>query len=141
MAILNYTTKVEAQVTISEIQTILISHGVRKISVDYDEIGHPMALTFSCPFKGENLFFMLPCKSEKVHKVLLSQTNDKRYNSKEQSLRVAWRIIKTWVDAQMAFLETEMVDIAEIFLPYSITKSGSTLYEAIKQDHSQFLIG
>ncbi len=50
----------------------------------------------------------------------------------EQAGRVAWRIIKDWVDAQMAIVETEMVTIEQVFLPYMLMKdSGYTLYEAM----------
>ena len=45
--------------------------------------------------------------------------------------RVAWRILKDWVKAQMAILETEMVDLQEIFLPYMVSQNR-TLYETMK---------
>ena len=51
------------------------------------------------------------------------------YLKEEHVYRVAWRIIKDWVEAQMALLETEMVKIEQIFLPYIITKDGKTVYE------------
>ncbi|GAJ03343.1 unnamed protein product, partial [marine sediment metagenome] len=39
--------------------------------------------------------------------------------------------------AQMAILETEMVKMEQIFLPYVITQSGRTLYEAMVDRHFQ----
>jgi hypothetical protein len=141
MGILNYTTKIEASVTLSEIQQNLVTHGARKISVDYDDKGMPANLTFTCEWKGQSAFFSLPCRFEQVHKVLLKQTNDSRYNSKDQALRVSWRILKTWIEAQMAILETEMVELPEIFLPYGVTKSGERLYDVIKNDNQLLLIG
>ncbi len=45
--------------------------------------------------------------------------------------RVGWRILKDWVRAQMAILETEMVEIEQIFLPYMEAKDGRTLYETM----------
>ena len=48
----------------------------------------------------------------------------------EQAERVAWRIVKDWVEAQMAILESEMVKLDEIFLPYMVNDAGQTLYEA-----------
>lgn len=48
----------------------------------------------------------------------------------EQSERVAWRIIKDWVETQMAILESEMVQMDEIFLPYMLNSKGQTVFEA-----------
>lgn len=45
MAILNYTTSVESEKTISEIQKCLVKHGATKIVTDYHE-GLPSGVTF-----------------------------------------------------------------------------------------------
>ena len=52
---------------------------------------------------------------------------------REQAYRTAWRIIKDWVDAQMALLETEMVDFEEVFMPY-ILSGRETLYQPCPKD-------
>jgi len=54
-----------------------------------------------------------------------------------QAVRVAWRILKDWVAAQMAILETEMVKLEQIFLPYVETPDGRTVYERLAE--SRFL--
>ncbi|MDD4980682.1 MAG: hypothetical protein PHC54_05390 [Candidatus Omnitrophica bacterium] len=59
-----------------------------------------------------------------------------RNNNKiaQQAKRVAWRQILRWVEAQMALVETNMVKIQEVFMPYiQMTISGQTLYEKIEQ--------
>ena len=59
--------------------------------------------------------FRLPANVNKVWAVLNNQRV--RTNvSEEMAYRVAWRILKDWVRAQMAILETEMVNIEQIFL-------------------------
>lgn len=47
----------------------------------------------------------------------------------EQAERVAWRIVKDWVETQMAILESEMVQMDEIFLPYMLNSSGQTIFQ------------
>ena len=54
-----------------------------------------------------------------------------RYANHQQAVRIAWRIVKDWVRAQMAILETEMVKMEQIFLPYMITNNNQTLYESM----------
>ncbi len=49
--------------------------------------------------------------------------------TRDMATRVAWRILKDWVRAQMAILETEMVSVEQIFLPYMEAKDGRTVYE------------
>ena len=82
----------------------------------------------------------MPNNTEKVLMVLKKQKRNNKQikDSKEQALRVGWRNIKDWIDAQMALIETEMATIDEVFLPYILNKNGQTLYESIKE--KQFLL-
>ena len=57
-----------------------------------------------------------------------------------QAVRVAWRIVKDWVEAQMALVETQMVTTAEVFLPYAVMKDGRTLAQHAAAD-PKFLLG
>lgn len=50
---------------------------------------------------------------------------------------MAWRIVKDWVEAQMAILESEMVQMEEIFLPYMVSASGQTFFEAYQNNQLQ----
>ena len=59
-------------------------------------------------------------------------------DTREQAERVAWRILKDWVEAQMALLDIEMVRFEEIFRPYIETSSGQTIYERLEE--RQFLL-
>lgn len=113
MPILNYTTKVDVHTTLGEIQQQLVKHGARKIMQDWDDAGR----------------ITLPANVDAVHKVL---TQQKVKCDLAQAERVAWRIIKDWVEAQMAILESEMVKMEQIFLPYMINNQGQTFFEAYR---------
>lgn len=127
MPIKNYTTKIDVFKTIGEIQGCLVRHGARQIMQQYDESGQPQAICFSIETQFGIRGVKLPANTDSVHLVLLNQ---KVKVDKEQAARVAWRIVKDWVDAQMAILESEMVKMDEIFLPYMIAdKTGNTLYQ------------
>ena len=56
----------------------------------------------------------------------------RRLANRAQAIRIAWRIVKDWVEAQMAILETEMVKMEQIFLPYIQTQQGQTLFEVFE---------
>lgn len=132
MPILNYTTTKSADATLAEIQKILVKHGCRKITVDYDQDGNPSNLTFMSVFNQQSIYYSLPCNFDKIHRVLIKQAVRREHKTKEQAIRTGWRIIKDWIEAQMAFVETEMVDLAEVFMPYIITRGGERMYDYIK---------
>lgn len=136
MPLLNYTTKVNTYTTLGEIQVQLVKHGAKKIMQDYDDQGHITALTFLINTPSGPRGVRLPANVDAVHKVL---TRQKIKCDREQAERVAWRIVKDWVEAQMAILESEMVQMDEIFLPYMVNNNGQTLFESYR--NNQLLLG
>ncbi len=55
--------------------------------------------------------------------------------TREQAERVAWRILKDWLAAQMALLDIELVKFEEIFLPYIQLSGGQTVFERLEEKH------
>ena len=139
--LLNYTTQIEAIKTVGEIQGILAGHGAKSIKTDYSNDGQAEALSFLVLTPHGEVGIQLPIDPDAVLKVLTQQNRlgkvPRRYINRAQAVRVAWRIVKDWVSAQMAILETEMVKMEQIFLPYVITQGGRTLYEAMIDRHFQ----
>lgn len=136
MPLLNYTTKVNVYTTLGDIQGQLVKHGAKKIMQDYDDHGRIAALTFLIDTPAGMRGIRLPANVDKVHAVLHRQ---KVKCDREQAERVAWRIVKDWVEAQMAILESEMVQMDEIFLPYMVNNNGQTLFEAYR--NNQLMLG
>ncbi len=137
-----YTTSIEPQKTIMEIQEVLTSHGAKSILSNYDSEGKIKSLSFMVDTPHGDMAIKLPCNPEPVYRILKQQYEEKiisaGFVNEHQALRVSWRIILYWVKAQMAILETEMVQIEQIFLPYMTMKDGRTLYE--KMIDSKFQI-
>ena len=136
MPIMNYTTKVDVFATLGEIQGHLVKHGAKKIMQDYDDDGHITALSFLIDTPNGPRGIRLPANVDAVRNVL---TKQKVKCDRDQAERVAWRIVKDWVAAQMAILESEMVQLDEIFLPYMLNDKGQTLFQCYRQN--QLLIG
>lgn len=129
MAILNYTTAINCERSIGEIQKCLVAHGAHKIVTDYIS-GVPSSVTFCLTFNGNLVAFSLPANFSGV---LRAMQNDKKVPrskcTEEQAQKIAWRIIKDWVEAQCAIIDAQLADVAEVFLPYAITQNGNTLYK------------
>lgn len=133
MPIKNYTTTISAMKSIGEIQGILVAHGAKAIQIEYGDDREPCSLSFIIPTPQGGLSFRLPANIKAMEKVLLQQGAKDRYPKSQSShaSRVGWRILKDWVDAQCAIIETEMVKIEQVFLPYMQVKGQQTLYEAM----------
>jgi len=143
MALLNYTTSIEAAKTVGEIHRILAKHGAKAILTSYTDGGQIEALSFQILTPSGEIGIRLPIDPDAVLKVLTNQNRmgkvPNRYVNRAQAVRVAWRIVKDWVEAQLALLETEMVRIEQIFLPYIITNDGRVLFERMAEQ--KFLLG
>lgn len=140
MAIKNYTTTINANKTIGEIQELLSKHGANAIMTEYNN-GEVIGLSFKIMTPRGEMGVRLPANTDRVLQVLRNQRkkNNQVRDTMEQATKTAWRIIKDWIDAQMAILETEMVEMEEIFLPYMINNDGQTLYQAFK--NNQLMLG
>ena len=110
-----------------------MAKGADEISIVYDDDRQPAGLkwTVQSPRLGR-VAFALPCNIDAVfvklteQRVMVTSPESRR----QQAIRTSWRILKDWVEAQMALLETGMVTMDEIFLPYMVS-GGQTFYQAL----------
>lgn len=134
MPLLNYTTTVAAGKTVLEIQAILAKAGANAILAEYRN-GEVVALSFVIETQFGNRPFKLPVDTERVLAVLKRQARagklPPRYAVPEQAQRVSWRILKDWIEAQLALIETEMVSLDQVLLPYMTTDTGHSVYEVL----------
>lgn len=138
MPILNYTTKVPVSNSTAEIQKILTKYGAKSIMLDYCDVGSLCAVSFKVIENGGPLYFKLPADVDGVTAAL---KRDKQYRNDEHSARVAWRILKDWIEAQMALIDAKMAVLPQVFLPYAQTETGETVYERMKGSEFKLLGG
>lgn len=139
MALLNYTTKIDADKTIAEITKLLVTHGAKSVLTDYED-GVISAVSFKIAVNGREIPFRLPCDWRPVLAILEADPKvPRRMADQQQAVRTAWRIVKDWIAAQMALIETKMVKLEEVFLSYAVMKDGKTLGETMANNN--FLLG
>lgn len=125
----NYTSRVPVDRTLQNILKILSKHGAKQTTVNYSG-DVAVEVKFMISINGQDFLVKLPARLEKVPQVMWGrQPRDQR--EKDQVYRTAWKNIHDWIDAQMALIETEMVRMEEIFLPYFVDNKGLTLYEKL----------
>lgn len=131
MPILNYTTKISTAKTAGEIQEILVKAGAASIRIDYED-GEAVSISFLLVIGNNQTPFRLPSYWQGVYK-LISKDPAIRWQlrTEAQAKRIAWRIVKDWAEAQIAFLQSGQASMTQLFLPYAVQRSGRTFYEEV----------
>ena len=141
MPILNYTTKVPVENTLKDIERILIKAGANGVLKEY-EGGEVAAVTFRVIQENggdrQEIFYKLPADIEGVSRAL---KKDREFRDTPHARRVAWRIVKDWIEAQMAIVQAQMAELPQVFLPYAQTSTGQSVYEKIKETKNLMITG
>jgi hypothetical protein len=138
----NYSTKISAAQTVAEMQALLAQHGARRIGVDYDASGVPSSLDFLLATPHGQRGFSLPASVDRMEALLQKEDAAGRLKagsraertSRAQAERVAWRVMKTWLEAQLALVATGMIDVDQALLAFlQVDAAGRTLYEVYRE--------
>jgi len=133
MAILNYTTKISAEKTVGEIQAILVKARASAVMSEFDN-GIISRLSFKVTTVHGDHAFQLPANIEGVFNAMKRDHRVPQHlKIREQAARVAWRIIKDWVEAQIAIIEADMATLPQVFLPYMQISANDTVYSRFEK--------
>jgi hypothetical protein len=138
MPILNYTTHISVEKTLAVIHKLLVGHGARAVLYEYDAGRDVTAVKFQLILDGRELPYRLPADVPAVLTLLQRDRQvPRRYKTPEQARRIAWRVIKDWLEAQLAFVSMRQVSVDQIMLPYLLLPDGQTVYERVKRSQYQ----
>lgn len=138
MALKNTFAKLPAGKYIEMAQQALVQAGASGVQYKFEN-GYIIGLAFTLNINANEIQFMLPVNWKKFQNVLKKEDN-RRSDEDDYCYKVAWACMKDWIEAQMAFVESENVTVPQVFLPYAVTKDGKTLFEKIASNPS-FLLG
>lgn len=135
MPIKNYRSESPASKSIQLTQDALVAHGATDVWMEYEKgTGRIAALKFALEYDGKKVGFRIPT-NWRAFQAVLKEQRVSRANDDDYAYRVAWANIRDWVASQMAFYETQMVTMLQVFLPYAVTNDGtSTLYDRVLTD-------
>jgi hypothetical protein len=112
-------------------QTLGRSEGQRDFIWNVE--GKTSAISFRVQTEFGLLTFRLPARIAEVHQVLRSKAIPPRLRTREQAERVAWRIVKDWLEAQLALIQAGLATVGQVFLPFCQDPAGVTLYERMRK--------
>jgi len=137
--VLNYTTKIPVDRTTGEVQRMLAQRGCSAVAMHYTEDGRADGLSFTLRTPHGERAFHMPVNLDGV--LLLLQTpavrsraskDRKKYDTPEHAEAVAWRIVRDWLEAQLALVDANMASLDQVMLPHLRVDPEHTLYEAYK---------
>ncbi len=133
------TTQVDAQKTAGEIISELVSSGATSINTDYKD-GEVSGLRWVLRINGQDMLFDMPVRIEPIFQIFQKRHDPwsrSQYAERDwaQAVRVAWRQLLRWVQAQNAMIETGMVQAVEVYLPYMVVHAGTgqTLFQRMTE--------
>lgn len=140
MPILNYTTKIDPEKTGGEIQRMLARAGASQVLTEFDN-GSLSAISFRLMHNDVMVTFRLPAQVDRIYVILQNDKKvERRYRNREQAARTGWRIIKDWIEAQLAIVEADQAEMVEVFLPYAQNPStGETMFQMM-ENSDMFLL-
>lgn len=138
---LNYTTVIEPGKSAGECVAMLAAHGVTGIGQTFDGAGAPTGLTFQIKTPWGPRQYSLPINVKGTEKALSKayQRRDiaMRYTGTEQAQRVAWRVMKDWLEVQLALIQAGVAELDQVMLPYMHTDdTGTTVWERYSVEQS-----
>jgi hypothetical protein len=136
--LLNYTTTVAVDKTIGEVYAMLARGKAQAIMSEYDGFGNVSAISFKVYTPFGLMAFRLPANVKAAADVINAQARARQIprkfmNDVPQARRVAWRIVRQWIEAQLALVTLGMAKIEEVFLPYAQDASGRTVFETLQE--------
>ncbi|MGL5911814.1 MAG: hypothetical protein ACRCZP_17560 [Phycicoccus sp.] len=143
MATVNYTTRIPVAQTAGEIQRLLGEQGAEAVMIRYVDRA-PVGVSFTLPALSEpDRVFALPVDAMAMSASLARQLDAgtlpgsrgfrrAEFVSPEHGARVAWRVVKDWLAAQLALVAAGQARLDQVMLPYLLVgpSPDRTLYQA-----------
>jgi hypothetical protein len=143
----NYSTEIAVEKTIMEIEQILVKFGAKGIYKEYQ--GERISsIVFTLIKDGQKIPFKIPMSIEKTRPIIINAVKEgklpRRYLDEplrtDQGERVAWRIIKDWIDSQLSLLTMQFAEAVEILLPYAYNVvENKTMYQKFIEKKEEYL--
>jgi hypothetical protein len=131
-----YTTTIKAKVTSTECLHLLADAGAEAIAVQFRD-RQPVGISFQLDTPGGFRNFLMPVNTDGVHAMLqaadfaslkVGAAKVAFLRSREHAADVAWRVVRDWLEAQVAIIAAGMVGLDEVMIPYlEIGPGGETI--------------
>lgn len=137
--IANKSTTVPPEKSVSEIQQMLVAARASAIMVDYEQ-GEPVSISFKIHRSNTTLSFQLPCNWQGTLAAMQRARLPKSMLIPSHAKRVAWRILRDWLRAQLSLIESGATTMEEVMLPWCLIAAGQTVASKMLTGPSPLLL-
>ena len=140
MPLANATTEVPARKTISEVVGMLVDNNCQAVTIERDANGEPVGIGFVLDTPAGSREFVLPARADNVRRTLVKQNYRAGLTTHEHATNVAWRIVRDWLRAQLALVQSGQVEFGEVMLPFLMLRDDNgrprSLWQAFSADRA-----
>lgn len=147
---LNYSTIIPAARTSQECVTMLVEHGAIRAGL-VTEARKPAGIEFQIDTRWGPRHYAVPVnvdatqatlvKAVKEGTVTLGGGGRSRANltSRDHALDVAWRVLRDWLEVQIAMIEAGLADLERVMLSWQLVAPGKDMFEALDEQQGLML--
>ena len=128
-----WTTQVKADKSATEICDILRKHGARKYAIEFDSLGHPVAVSFSVVMEGLDVETLIPIRLvAQTDAILKRLANTRTWDKRARAHNIAWRQLKAWVEISLELHANRVKPMHEVFLGDVMLDHGQRMAEVFE---------
>jgi hypothetical protein len=140
---LNYTTQVAAGKTAHECLAVLGRYGARRAGLAYGRDKVPMGISFVLDTRwgerGYEIALNFDGTAQSLDRAYKDGRIERKYTGAAHAQRVAWRVLKMWLESNLALVESGLAEAERVLFPYMLLAPDHTLFD--EYDRQQPAIG
>jgi hypothetical protein len=134
---LNYTTVVSADKSAAECLEVLRKYGAKRAGLAYGSDKIAMGISFVLDTRWGPRGYEIAVNAAGTYRALeravKNRDIDRRFATPAQGQRVAWRVVKMWLESNLALVESGLQETEKVFFPYMLLAPDHTLFEEYDQ--------
>lgn len=141
---LNYTTTIDPHKSAGECVSMLALHGASAVAITYDDNQFPTGIVFQIKTELGVRQYSLPASvdgtAKAMHRAAARGRIPPRFDNREQARRVSWRVVKDWLEAQLAMIEAGLAELERVMLPWMHEDKRGTLHYDVWHENERMAI-
>lgn len=142
---LNYTTQVAADKTAHECLVVLGKYGAKRAGLAYGKDKIPMGITFVLGTRwgerGYEIALNFDGTSQSLERAYEDRRIERKYTGVAHAQKVAWRVLKMWLESNLALVEAGLAEAERVLFPYMLLAPEHTLFEEYDQQQPSITAG
>jgi hypothetical protein len=142
---LNYTTIVAAGKTAHECLAVLGKYGAKRAGLAYGRDKIPMGITFVLGTRwgerGYEIALNFDGTAQSLERAYEDRRIERKYTGAAHAQKVAWRVLKMWLESNLALVEAGLAEPERVLFPYMLLAPEHTLFDEYDQQQPSITAG